>query len=237
MQYMGSKKRCAKGILPIILKNRKADQWYVEPFVGGFNMMDKVTGLRLASDSHPYLIALFQALQKGWQPPDFVSRDDYYAIKANPSDHPSELVGFVGFGCSFSGKWWGGYANHTYKGLPKNRTLEVKNGIMKQVKSLAGVDIRLSSYADLQMPSDDCVIYCDPPYEGTTGYKTGGFDHKAFWQWVRNQVSIGHQVFVSEYQAPQDFICVWQKEIICNVDEKLRSAGSLKVEKLFTLAL
>ena len=23
----------------------------------------------------------------------------------------------------------------------------------------------------------------------------------------------GHQVFISEYQAPKDFICVWQKEV------------------------
>lgn len=235
MQYMGSKKRCAKEILPIILKDRKANQWYVEPFVGGFNMIDKVKGLRLASDIHPYLIALFQALQKGWQPPDFVSRDEYYAVKANLESYPSEFVGFVGFGCSFSGKWWGGYANHTYKGLPKNRTLEVKNGIMKQVKALAGIDIRLGSYTDLRMPSDGCIVYCDPPYEGTTKYEVGSFNHLDFWQWCRNLSQEGHRVYVSEYQAPQDFTCVWQKEIICNVDEAARSAGSKKTEKLFTL--
>lgn len=35
MKYVGSKNRHAKEILPIILKDRKPDQWYVEPFVGG----------------------------------------------------------------------------------------------------------------------------------------------------------------------------------------------------------
>ena len=59
MKYMGSKNRHAKALLPIILKNRRDDQWYVEPFVGGFNMIDKVPGLRLANDSHYYLIELF----------------------------------------------------------------------------------------------------------------------------------------------------------------------------------
>lgn len=35
MKYMGSKNRIAKEILPIILRDRKPNQWYVEPFVGG----------------------------------------------------------------------------------------------------------------------------------------------------------------------------------------------------------
>lgn len=37
MKYMGSKARIAKYILPIIIKDRKENQWYVEPFVGGYN--------------------------------------------------------------------------------------------------------------------------------------------------------------------------------------------------------
>lgn len=65
MKYMGSKNRHAKDLLPIILKDRRDDQWYVEPFVGGFNMIDKVPGLRLANDSHYYLIELFRAIQNG----------------------------------------------------------------------------------------------------------------------------------------------------------------------------
>lgn len=48
MIYMGSKARFAKELLPIILKDRKEGQWYVEPFCGGCNMIDKVTGNRMA---------------------------------------------------------------------------------------------------------------------------------------------------------------------------------------------
>ena len=47
MKYMGSKARIAKYILPIILKDRKEGQCYVEPFVGGANMIDKVDGQRI----------------------------------------------------------------------------------------------------------------------------------------------------------------------------------------------
>ena len=46
MKYMGSKARHAKELLPIILANRTEGQWYVEPFVGGANMIAKVEGLR-----------------------------------------------------------------------------------------------------------------------------------------------------------------------------------------------
>ena len=40
---MGSKNRIAKQILPIMLKQRGNRTW-VEPFVGGGNMIDKVQG-------------------------------------------------------------------------------------------------------------------------------------------------------------------------------------------------
>ena len=42
MVYMGSKNRIAKELIPIITKDLKPNQWYVEPFVGGANMIDKI---------------------------------------------------------------------------------------------------------------------------------------------------------------------------------------------------
>lgn len=65
MKYMGSKRRIVKEILPIILKDRKPDQYYVEPFVGGGNVIEKVTGNRIAGDNNRYLIALFKKMQEG----------------------------------------------------------------------------------------------------------------------------------------------------------------------------
>lgn len=52
MRYMGSKNRIAKYILPIMLAERKPDQWWVEPFVGGANMIDKVKGKRIGNDAN-----------------------------------------------------------------------------------------------------------------------------------------------------------------------------------------
>ena len=45
MKYMGSKTRIAKEILPIMLKNRTENQFWVEPFVGGGNIDRKSTRL------------------------------------------------------------------------------------------------------------------------------------------------------------------------------------------------
>ena len=55
---------------------------------------------------------------------------------------------------------------------------------------------------------DGDVVYCDPPYVGTSGYGRE-FDHEAFWQWCRTR---DFPVYVSEYWAPEDFISIWCKE-------------------------
>ena len=47
MVYMGSKRRIAKHIIPIMIADRKPDQYWIEPFVGGGNVIDKITGNRI----------------------------------------------------------------------------------------------------------------------------------------------------------------------------------------------
>jgi DNA adenine methylase len=57
------------------------------------------------------------------------------------------------------------------------------------------------------------------------------FNHNEFWQWCRDRANEGHIVFVSEYNAPDDFECIWQKEIVSSLD---KDTGSKKgMEKLF----
>ncbi len=217
MKYMGSKNRHAKELLPIILKDRQPNQYYIEPFVGGFNMIDKVENPRMASDIHPHLISLFVALQSGWEPPDVVSEVEYQDIRKNKHAYPAYLVGFVGFGCSYSGKWFGGYARgNDNKGNPRNYCLESKKNLMKQVPRLAGMQITQCSYWNIILPANECIIYCDPPYQGTTEYKDGNIsyeEYEMFWNWVRTMTNKGHKVYVSEYNAPDDFEVLWSKKV------------------------
>ena len=108
MKYMGSKNRIAKYLLPIILKDRKPNQYYVEPFVGGANMIDKVDGLRIGADVNEYLIAALKLIRDAPHSiPDIITEDMYNILRrARVVDG---LTGFTAFSMSFGGKFFGGY--------------------------------------------------------------------------------------------------------------------------------
>ena len=234
MKYMGSKARHAKELLPIILKDHTPDMWYVEPFVGGANMIDKVDPIvapkRLGCDVHEYLIGLWQAVSSGWIPPQEVSEEDYKFVKAN-KDIDKVLTAYVGFSMSFGGKWFGGYRRDSVG--KRNYSMESYKGAVKQFKQLAGVHFRHKSVFDIDFSKcGPSTIYCDPPYVGTTKYKDD-FDHEKFYTWCRDRHDEGHKVFISEYWMPDDFICVWSKDVNNSLT---KDTGSKKgIEKLFTL--
>jgi DNA adenine methylase len=233
MKYMGSKARHAKELLPIILKNRKEGQWYVEPFVGGANMIDKVDGKRVGADINEYLVAMWQAVQRGWMPPDYITPEEYKIVRENKDTVPKAMVGWVAHCCSYNGKWFGGFAGKlvTKEGNTRNYQAEARNAVLKQNDKMADVTFVHKSYNELNFPSP-CVIYCDPPYRGTTKYKDD-FDHDAFYEWCRSKHKEGHQVFISEYNMPDDFVCLWSKEVNNSLT---KDTGSKKgVEKLYTL--
>lgn len=207
MKYMGSKARFAKHLLPIILKDRKPNQTYLEPFAGGMNIIDKVDGIRIANDQHEELMAMWQALiYDKWDPPKSVSEDEYKHIKYNQDQYPKHLVAYVGFN-SFGGKWFAGYRRD--KQGKRDYWAEHYRNITKQVPKLEGVILSCKSYLDLEIPKDT-IIYCDPPYASTTKYRDA-FDHDQFWEWCRKQSRADHKVFISEYNAPDDFKCIWEK--------------------------
>lgn len=230
MVYMGSKNRIAKELIPIITKDLKPNQWYVEPFVGGANMIDKIEHpYKLGADNNKYLIALLEAVQNGQELPEHITKDEYIAVKTNKDNYPDWYVGFVGFVCSFRGKFFGGYSGYytTKTGIQRNYIKERINNILKQ--NLDGIKLVCSSYDALDIPANS-IIYCDPPYNGTTKYKDS-FDSDAFWQWCRDKAKEGHTVYVSEYNAPEDFKCIWEKKINSNLGGTSKTA----TEKLFTI--
>jgi DNA adenine methylase len=236
MRYLGSKARLAKHLIPVILSEHDDTKWYIEPFVGAFNIMDKVPArFRWGNDLNHYVTSLYSAVLEGWEPPGFVSEELYLEIKRDPDAFPAKLVGFVGFGCSFAGKWFGGYArggtnklgepvNYAGQskrsverqvfGVPRNHAGESKRNVIKQALNLMDVKITSMSYDEMVIPIGS-TVYCDPPYAKTTKYRDV-FDSQKFWEWVR-QVSQTSTVYVSEYTAPNDFTCVWEKETTVSV--------------------
>jgi len=231
MKYMGSKARHARELLEIVLADRKPGQWYVEPFVGGANMIDKVDGNRIGADFNPWVACLWQAVADGWVPPDVVTEDEYKAAQAERK--VDARTAFIGFACSYGAKFFGGYARgKSSKGEWRNYADEGMRAMLKTQAGIKGVKFHHSSYDDLAIP-DQSIIYCDPPYQGTTGYATGAFDHAKFWQWCRDRVIDGHKVFVSEYTAPDDWVSVWEKQVNNTLT---KDTGSKKgIERLFVM--
>ena len=65
----------------------------------------------ICNDNHKYLVALWQALQDGYELPEVVSQEMYKSIRDNKDDNPA-LTGYEGFGSSIGGKIYGGYARN-----------------------------------------------------------------------------------------------------------------------------
>ena len=231
MKYMGSKNRIAKHILPIMLKEMEERGYstWVEPFVGGGNVIDKVPSKykRIGADLNEHTIAAMLGIRDFVQDlPSLVTRKQYKELKGSPAHTVSSWVRYE---CSFGSKFENGYASNSEG---RNYAEKGKNLAIKQSPKIQGVEFICCSYKDLSGVTNS-LLYCDPPYQGTTGYKTEEFNHKEFFEWCRKMKSKGNSVFVSEYNAPDDFELVWQGEIKTNFSSQRKQATHKAVEKLF----
>lgn len=79
---------------------------------------------------------------------------------------------------------------------------------LQRLESLqSDLQVFSSDYQSVEIPHDS-VVYCDPPYKGTTEYKDGGFDYPRFYDWLRTR---DFPVYISEYAMPDDFVSVWSR--------------------------
>lgn len=215
MQYFGGKERIAKELSSFINENylKGNRKPFIDLFCGSCNVMTKVdhNRLRIANDRHKYLIAMWKELQNGWIPPKNCTKEQYDYVKEHVDVKP-HVSGFIGFGCSYSGKWWGGYAKDN---TGRNYCLNAHNSILKKIENLKDVNFYCGGYFELNIPQNS-IVYCDKPYECTTEYcikEVGKFDHQKFWQWVRDN-SDEYTILVSEYKhnIPEDFTIIWEKQ-------------------------
>ena len=242
MKYMGSKARFTKEILPIILKDRKPEQWYVEPFAGGMNVICEVGGKRIANDNNYYLIETWKGLANGNKYPTEIPKDlyDFARDIYNGREEKTlsdDLIGWVGFMGSANGRFFdGGYSgkSNTKIGTVRDYIKEAISNIEKQLPKMGGVQFENKDYTELNIPNES-IIYCDIPYQGTKQYSTSkDFNHSKFWNWCREKAKQGHTVFVSEYNAPDDFECIWQKEAKSSLSANGKiGSNKLSIEKLF----
>lgn len=211
MKYLGGKEKIVKDILPVILGSDN-EGVYIEPFVGSCAVISKVpnTFKRFANDKNPYLVALHEATRDGWEAPSTVTERDYQDIKRSPKLYPTHLVGFVSIACSFGGKVWGGYARDPKS--DRNYADEGRRALLLLRPLIQGVTFTSVSYISMNIP-DKSLVYCDPPYEGTTDYEYSIKNFSDFWNWCDGLVNRGCKVFVSGYKPYRDWTTVWEKGV------------------------
>lgn len=82
------------------------------------------------------------------------------------------------------------------------RTLESLESLerLQRLQSLQSLQSFNLSYEQVPI-KENSVIYCDIPYEDTTKYIAGTFDHKAFYDWACKQKEL---VVISSYKISDD---------------------------------
>ena len=134
MKYVGSKRKIANEIVGIISSYRKPGQYWVEPFVGGANVIEKVKdGPKIGADANKYLIALLKKMQHPSFKAPILNEMQYKAIKNNPNKYEDWLVGYAGSQLGFNGAWFGSYATSRRR---QNYVLESKNCVERQSKKI-----------------------------------------------------------------------------------------------------
>ena len=236
MKYMGSKTKIAKDIVPIInaIIHENNYKTYIEPFVGGANVIDKIICQeRIGYDLNPYLIGLLKYVRDDGVLLDEVPRELYNKVRKNYKSGIYEdwYVGNIGFLASSLGRFFdGGYAKPSCeKGKIRNYYQEAKRNLSKQAPDLKGIKFYKENYSNLN--PCNCMIYCDPPYAEKKQYSVSkNFDYNKFWDTMRRW-SKDNYVLVSELNAPDDFICVWERPTRRTI--KVKDKSIIATEKLF----
>lgn len=155
MKYVGSKRRIAKEVAPILqrLIDENDITTYIEPFCGGLNMMEKIRCRhRIGLDNEPYLIAMWNALLSGWKPPAHITEEEYNKVRENKSNYLDRYVGLVGYCCSFGAKFFGGYPRGRREdGTARDYYAEALRNIQKQLPDLQGVCLFCRDYKVLPL--------------------------------------------------------------------------------------
>lgn len=237
MKYMGSKSRIKKYILPILqnIIDKNNIKMYIEPFCGGCNIIDSIKcDIKIANDISTPLIEMWKYLQKNGTKflPEDVPRIHYCEVREKKtSAYPMWYVGAIGYLASYNGRYFdGGYAKPTIeKGKLRNYYQECKRNIEKQLPLINNIIFSNKNYIEMK-DKNNCLIYCDIPYKDTKQYLSSkNFNYNMFWDWCRGQ-SKNNIVIISELQAPDDFICIWEQDVLRSVKATDKSIAK---EKLF----
>lgn len=222
MRYLGGKFRQSKQIAEYVksMSNVADITEYGEPFCGSLSSAIAVSqvlpGVRVRlSDANPYLMRFWVAAKGGFNPPETITESDYaFYNKNRPKDDP--MTGYVGFACSFGGKFFGGAArtNGVIKPSWKNT--------MDRVRWVREFDVELSCRPYWEFEScDTALTYLDPPYVGRTpqSREVPPFDREHF---VLYAESLPGSVIASEFINDREWNVVhnWGDTVVRHLNAK-----------------
>jgi site-specific DNA-adenine methylase len=248
MRYLGGKHFLASKHLDVICPTHFDIVW--EPFVGGANVTLKLleqvhpNTRIIVSDNNSHLMKLYNAALKGVFPSDrgglYPTQLEYRAAKK--ANRQSALLTLeeilIGFACGYGG-YFTAYARKTTQDFYADalRFLHKLEAASKRICE----PIMTICYDFLRDPPiiagnlTGVLIYCDPPYRGTRGYPGPRFRHDVFFDRCREYAKRGAKVYVAEYAAPSDFVCVWEgtKPNMMSNMKSVNGHAKRTVEKLF----
>lgn len=240
MRYCGSKTRFMKYLLPILTNGMDKNDRFVDLFGGGMNVICGIpTSNKIAVDNNKYIIALWKELQENGMEniPFSITEEDYNDVKDcylnGTGTYDDYITGYVGVCCSFGSSWFNGYARYN-PNKKEDHIAEARRGLEKQIntfKFLKETQFVYKSYEDIGLGEND-IVYCDPPYASTKKYEQD-FDNIKFWDWVRKMTKKVKKLYISEYDAPFDFKCIWEMEKKDGLGTRKGKNQNIKTEKLF----
>lgn len=237
MRYIGSKEKIASDIVGMIQSYIMLNniETYIEPFVGGLNIIDKVICTnKYGYDNNKLLVELINSIKNGKELPDKISLEQYIDYKAHYKNgdkyYEDYKIAAVGYLTSVSGEIYD----------DKYITLENKDGLyesnkeqlLNQIEKIRDTEIMYSDY--LNIDASGCLIYCDPPSSNRKLRSTleKRFDTSRFWskarEWSKNNI-----VLISSTEAPDDFDVIWEQDnYSSNTSDKLFIHHSLNINKV-----
>lgn len=176
---------------------------YVEPFVGGANIIDKVqASSRVGYDYDKYVIELLNHIKTGGDIPEVVTKENYIDAKAHyiakDNHYKCWYIAAIGYLTSGTGRIYNGYRAHTLEKYVAERQI-----LLEQAKYLRDVQFINDEYKSVS--ANGSLIYCNIQDE----VDNGKLHETEFWEkvaeWERDNI-----VIVRCETAPQDYMCVWE---------------------------
>jgi len=233
MRYYGSKSQLGKEISEILFKIAPPNsvKGYIEPFCGSLGVLQHMTDMGYkkyyAYDFCYDLIMLWNLLKDGKFIKPKMTKSKWTKLR---NSEPSALRAFAGFGCSFGGQWFRGYASD-YEDA--NSSDVAYRSLLKVKPKIENVIFKQSDYKKLKPKG--YLIYCDPPYSKTHCKGWGcedTFDKNEFWDKVK-EWSKDNIVIVSEYSAPKGFKSIWKRERYNGMRNVL--LAKIQIERLYKM--